>query len=759
MRKHLTLAALSTTLFAAHLSIAQPSGVSGIYGPNNSIVVTEYGNTKTMAWAGGANSPQFTLGDLNNDKKKDLVIFEENAGVKTFINTGTTGSPAYVYDPQYEVNFPPDLYVYLKLEDYDRDGIPDLFHRGSPGISVFKGYYNSSNQLCFNFYRGLYYNLPGVGPVNAYVEPSDMPSILDYDGDGDLDFFAYGQGGYKVFFFRNCQVEDGLPKDSIRVCVKDVCWGRVSQNFTRQHNLGEICDPHEFGTTCKGCPNGSGNKGTHSGNSLTLVDYDGDGDYDFFDGNVSFPDAQLVKNGKKQYNWPIDSMVAQDTIWQGNGHPVNLNMFPSAFWIDIDQDGDKDLMFAPHALDVENHKNVFYYKNTGSDASPNFVYQSDSFIVDRMIDLGTGAHPVLYDYNKDGKLDLFVGSDGIFQPNGSLKSRIYYYQNTSHGTTTQFDLVDDDLLGLYSQGIKGAAPAIADIDNDGKDDLLIGLTDGTLMLFKNTAPSNTVQPQWSASGTLLKDDANATIDVGNYATPLVYDINKDGSKDLIIGTELGFLYYYKGATTAPGTTYFHKETNKLGGIQIAQYGQAYTHSAPFIGKIDNTGVEYLMIGTANGAIYRYDNFQNGNVTVPYTLLDSGYAKLQPGPWSSPVIADIDGDKKYEMLVGTKLGGVKLYKQYFDVNVDDISVALKEVKIYPNPANDMVNISWNASFAQAGNVDISVISATGQRVVSLQVHAKDGAAQLHTQQLMSGIYYCILQAENGKRSINALSIVK
>lgn len=31
---------------------------------------------KTMAWCGGFNNPQYNLADLNNDGKKDLVVFD-----------------------------------------------------------------------------------------------------------------------------------------------------------------------------------------------------------------------------------------------------------------------------------------------------------------------------------------------------------------------------------------------------------------------------------------------------------------------------------------------------------------------------------------------------------------------------------------------------------------------------------------------------------------------------------------------------------
>ncbi|MGN6567625.1 MAG: hypothetical protein ACTHJ0_06720, partial [Flavipsychrobacter sp.] len=146
-------------------------------------VYDDHGNEKTLAWCGGFNNPQFTMGDLNNDGKQDLVIFERFKGVRTFINTGIAGKPNYIYEPQYEKNFPP-IETYLVLADYNCDNIPDLFHAGDTsagGGDVWRGYYNTSNELCFTRYKPLKYNniIGAVGSYNAYVSPNDVPAIVD----------------------------------------------------------------------------------------------------------------------------------------------------------------------------------------------------------------------------------------------------------------------------------------------------------------------------------------------------------------------------------------------------------------------------------------------------------------------------------------------------------------------------------------------------------------------------------------------------
>ncbi len=213
---------------------------------DNSIQVTAYGKAKPLAWCGGINQPHICYADLNNDKKNDLVFFDYDytegyKNISTFINVGTVGNPSYVYDSKYELNFPTELSIYLKLLDFNHDSIPDIFHRASDGYTVYRGYYNTKAELCFNYFGPLKYLTPGSGMVNAYVDGNDVPSILDYDGDGDLDFFSFDQSGTRIYFYRNCQVEEGLSKDTIKLCLKDVCWGKVTQTGSRDYTLHSGC--------------------------------------------------------------------------------------------------------------------------------------------------------------------------------------------------------------------------------------------------------------------------------------------------------------------------------------------------------------------------------------------------------------------------------------------------------------------------------------------------------------------------------------
>ena len=91
--------------------------------------------------------------------------------------------------------------------------------------------------------------------------------------------------------------------------------------------------------------------------------------------------------------------------------PVNLYLFPAAFNVDVNFDNIKDLIVCPNAKNVSNNeKSVHKYLNTGSNTSSNFVFNTDAFLQEEMIEHGSGSIPHLMDMNNDGLLDLFVSN-------------------------------------------------------------------------------------------------------------------------------------------------------------------------------------------------------------------------------------------------------------------------------------------------------------------------------------------------------------
>ncbi|MBS1687611.1 MAG: T9SS type A sorting domain-containing protein [Bacteroidetes bacterium] len=745
-----------------HISYSQ----KWYYQPDNSVKVFDgAGNQKALAWCGGFDNPQFNMADLNHDGLADMVVFDRGIGLRTFINKGSVGNPNYVYTPEYERNFPP-IDNYLIMADYNCDNIPDLFQSGIEGVAgfdVWKGYYNGSNQLCFTHYQQLFYSndVFASGSVNAYCNPGDIPAVVDVDNDGDLDFLAYDVFGSTVSYYKNEQVEDGLPCDSIRIKLRDNCWGKFYQGYELPYHLKYTCD--NSGLTYL-----PGEKKTHTGNAICLLDMDGDGDKDYLGGNISYPYLVYCTNAKKGSLNNLDSMVYQDTMWQSSGTPVYLPQWPAAYNVDVDQDGKKDILVAPNTKG-ENYKCIFYYKNTGTATAPAFTYQSDTFLIDKTIDAGTGAYPVFFDYNKDGKPDLFIGSDGYYQLGGTYVSRVSYYLNTSTPGNPSFTLQTNNFLNLDTFKFRGASLAVGDIDNDGKADLIMGHSDGTLSYFTNTAASDAVQPVWVLMLRTVQDVLGNNITTGGNAAPFIYDLDKDGKPDLISGNYTGYLLYYQNVSTTAGAIQLKLINAHLGGVKVDKPWAGHFNSVPFIGKIDTSGKDYLLVGSYSGSIYRYDGFQTGDTSSIFTMLDSAYSYIDTaylvknnggsydigvydGFRSAPAVADVDADGKYEMVVGDAYGGLMFYKwdTAAPVGVPQVSAPVPEklINIYPNPATDKLTISWSGLMALDAK-QVFIVNIAGQQIASYTVPKARTDISISTATLPAGVYICVLQSVGEK----------
>lgn len=751
--------------FISNCCLAQHRG----YYPDNSVKVFAGATEQTLAWCGGFNNPQFTMGDLNNDGKTDLVVYEPFKGVKTFINSGVAGAPKYTYAPEYALTFPP-IYNYLVLADYNCDNIPDLFHEGATGYTAYRGYYDGNNRLNFTFYKELFYyndvHIPAG--ANAFNNPQDIPAIVDVDNDGDVDFISYDILGGYMNWYRNMRVENGRPCDTLEIALWDRCWGKTYQGFYRTHMLQRNCDNSGLYRSSD-----TAARATHSGNTPCLFDWDMDGDYDYLDGSVSFNEMTFMKNGRMEFGG-VDSMVWQDTMWQTGGQTISLPTWPAAFNIDIDQDGKKDLLIAPNAANAsENYKCIWYYRNQSTPGTPNWVFTSDSFFVDKTIDAGTAAYPAFFDYDNDGKPDLFVGSEGYMQSTGLLRSRISYYHNTSTTGAPSFTLVSKDLVEMDTFNFRGAAPAFGDIDGDGYADMIVGHADGTLTYYKNMAGSATVPPVWQPQIVQLTDNTGTVINVGGRATPFMYDLDKDGKKDLLIGNIYGTIQYYRNVSATAGTIALELVNNRIGNVKADPNQLFGCNSVPFVGRIDSTGRDYLLVGSNSGNIYRFDGVSTGDTASAFPMIDTQYAFIDStyllynhpsSPFgvygnlrSAPAVADIDGDGDFEMVVGTVYGGLNLYKRKIDPFLAVTTPpATATLNIYPNPADGKVVIEWPAF--TANNVTVTIYDLRGRAYLSINGDGSKGRLNADVSTLPGGTYMVAMSGENF-RYYGKLTVIK
>lgn len=559
--------------------VAQTNQNRFAFSENNEVSVYQNGSSLKNPWAGGINYGEVGTMDLNNDGRQDLVVFDKlGSRVTTYIDINDNGAPEYQYAPEYRNAFP-FASDWMLLRDYNCDGKKDVFCGVRGGIVV---YTNTSIGANLSFQKAhsevkLQVQI-SAGVVNLHVPITDVPGIIDMDNDGDLDILTWGGSVSYVELMENKQA-CGLNFER-----KESCWGHFLEDaFTNQVIL-DTCTPFKNKT----------NKTMHAGGTLLPIDLNGDGVKEVLISDVSYKNMIALYNTGSADSAFISS---QDTVYPST-HPIDVNLFPAAFYEDVDGDGVKDLVVSPNQTGftgAENFKSMHLYKNTGTNSIPNFQFVEKRFLQKDQIDIGEGCVPRFVDLNGDSLQDMVLANSSYFSGNGNHLSTFSYYENTGTSTQPEFTLIDSNFIniGSYSLGAM-SIPAFGDLDGDSDNDLIVGDQNGQLHFFTNTGSS--LNPSFS-----LTTAGIGGIDVGNAAAPFLFDVDSNGTLDLLIGNSLGKVFYYDNASSSAPS--FNLINSFFGGIDVSTpFIDGY--SVPYMFR--NNGVVNLMVGSGNG-VYQFDS--------------------------------------------------------------------------------------------------------------------------------------------------------
>jgi len=227
----------------------------------------------------------------------------------------------------------------------------------------------------------------------------------------------------------------------------------------------------------------------------------------------------------------------------------------------------------------------------------------------------------------------------------TLDEKIENWEN--YGTTSCHSLsewerrTDWDLSDNYN----GFGSTLADLDNDGDFDLMVGSYDGISYAYENTGTS--FSPVWTR-----KSAWDATFDVGERSTPEFGNLDGDDDYDLMIGSSNGYNYGLENTGTSSSPVWTRKSAWDL---YIGD--NVFTLNALI--DIDNDG-DLDLFGNFNYASCRgYEN--TGTSSSPVWTRKSAWDAPSIGQEGKYDFADLDCDGDFDLLRGNTSGTIVGYE--------------------------------------------------------------------------------------------------
>ena len=320
--------------------------------------------------------------------------------------------------------------------------------------------------------------------------------------------------------------------------------------------------------------------------------------------NSSDSSLEIVAGSNVLYAWHADGtpLIDADGSERTSGDFTTQGSYyaAGATIADLNLDGTLEIV----APDWDTKK-LYVYEPDGSDF-PGFPKQ----LLDNV--WSTAA---VGNIDSDPQLEIVFGSRG---------NKVYAFNYD--GTEVLDGDANPSTVGVFKvlgSSPNDGSPALADLDGDGKLDIIYGGFDGFLYAWRG---DGTNLPGWPQN-----------LFASTTGSPAVGDIDNDGILEIAITSNNGKLNVYNAnGTQQPGFP--------VTGVQATGVSK---FPSPALADMEGLGQKDIVINTTDGLVKVFR--PNGTLMSQWTLVRYSYtAKASE---SSPVVADIDGDGQNEVIVG------------------------------------------------------------------------------------------------------------
>ena len=339
--------------------------------------------------------------------------------------------------------------------DYDNDGRPDLFVAGLRRNTLYRnrgdGTFEDVTQKA-----GLLGRDPKYGTLWAVAA-----AFLDFDRDGGLDLFVSNY----VVWDPDKEPRCGKPE------ALDYCHPKEYQGLP-----GSLYRNNRDGTfTDVSAPSGiRGHVG--KGMGIGVADFDEDGWPDLFVANDTTPAFLFMNNRNGTFT---ESAFERAVAFTERAEPVS-GMGADAR--DVDDDGRADVFETALA-----NETFPLFKNTGGGQFEEATVRSGLAALARP---RSGWGNGIYDFNNDGKKDLFVACADVMDREGEFKDRVPMANAVFAGLGgLRFADASPGAGEEFARKAVHRGAAFGDLDNDGRVDVLVTALDGPLELWHNRSPA------------------------------------------------------------------------------------------------------------------------------------------------------------------------------------------------------------------------------------------------------------------------------
>ncbi len=408
----------------------------------------------------------------------------------------------------------------VALFDYDNDGRLDIFFANGAPVSDPTAPGTVLKKPGPKYWDRLYHQLPN-GTFEDVTQKAGLEgtgydmgvAVGDYDNDGYEDLYVTGVGGNHLYHnngngtFTDVTKQSGtggsgwsssaawvdLNNDGLLdlVVLRYAKWN-FDDVWCGQHRPGyrSYCLPTVFPkiTPIVYINDGNGHFTEESakigidkpgyGLGIAIADYDRDGHIDIAVANDSMP--EFLYHNKGNGTFEEDGLMSGVAV-DGDGRAF-AGM--GIDFQDYNNDGYPDLFIT----DLANQKYALF-KNDGDGT---FDYESYVSGVAGITLLHSGWGTKFFDYDNDGLKDLIVaqGHDmdnvQLTYPDLHYKEPLLLLRNMGNG---KFVDVSKESGAIFHEAWAGRGLAVGDLNNDGREDLVVTTNDGPAYVILNETPT------------------------------------------------------------------------------------------------------------------------------------------------------------------------------------------------------------------------------------------------------------------------------